>query len=180
MRQRAPSRRSAAGAATLLATVLAAATPGLGAARAGEPVSFPEPYPAGAIVIAQGARALYFVTGAGRAIRYPVAVGRAGKQWSGRTQVVAKYRRPSWSPPPDVRADHPGMARFIPGGSPRNPMGAAAIVLGRDDLAIHGTTKAMRASIGAAASYGCIRMYDEDVLDLFGRVAVGAPVVALP
>ena len=93
-------------------------------------------------------------------------------------RVAAKFVEPAWSPPDMVRRDHPELPDVIPGGSPRNPMGARALLLlDRDEIAIHGTTRAMRASIGAAASYGCIRMLNEDVIDLFDRVAVGAPVM---
>ena len=74
----------------------------------------------------------------------------------------------------------PNLPDVIPGGSPHNPMGARAITLDRDEIAIHGTTGAMRASIGRAASYGCVRMLNEDVIDLFDRIAVGAPVVMTP
>jgi len=98
----------------------------------------------------------------------------------GETYVQGKYIRPAWEAPWVVRRDHPQFTHVIPGGSPRNPMGAAAITLGRSEVAIHGTTASMRRSVGTAASYGCIRMYNEDVVDLFGRVAVGTPVVAIP
>ena len=74
----------------------------------------------------------------------------------------------------------PELSSVIPGGSPRNPMGAAAITLSLSEVAIHGTTARMRRSVGTAASYGCIRMYNEDVIDLFHRVQVGTPVVSIP
>ena len=89
---------------------------------------------------------------------------------------MGKYIRPDWSPPADVAADHPRLPSLIPGGSPRNPMGARAITLGVGNVAIHGTTAKMRGSIGTAASYGCIRMRNEDVIDLYNRVDVGTPV----
>ena len=79
--------------------------------------------------------------------------------------------------PNSVKRDHPELPDVIPGGSPHNPMGARAITLDRDEVAIHGTTSTMRASVGTAASYGCIRMFNEDVIDLYDRVSVGAPVV---
>ena len=72
------------------------------------------------------------------------------------------------------------MPALIPGGSSHNPMGARALTLDRDEIAIHGTTRAMRASVGTAASYGCIRMLNEDVIDLFEHVQVGTPVVMTP
>ncbi|HUZ92033.1 MAG TPA: L,D-transpeptidase [Methylocella sp.] len=151
-----------------------------GAASAREIVAFSSSYPAGTIIIKQSERRLYFTTGTGTAIRYPIAIGRAGKAWRGETFVQGKYFSPAWEAPDDVRRDHPELSSVIPGGSPRNPMGAAAIVLNRSEVAIHGTTARMRKSVGTAASYGCIRMYNEDVMDLIHRVEVGTPVVAIP
>ena len=148
-----------------------------GPAEAGRLVGCASGYPAGSILISQSARKLYLIVDAQTAIAYPVAVAKRGKEWSGSTRVQAKYFEPAWSPPDSVRRDHPELPDVIPGGSPHNPMGARAITLDRDEIAIHGTTGAMRASIGTAASYGCIRMLNEDVIDLFGRVAVGAPVM---
>jgi lipoprotein-anchoring transpeptidase ErfK/SrfK len=150
------------------------------AASAREFVSFSQSYPAGTIIIKQSERRLYFTTGTGTAVRYPIAVGRAGKAWQGSTFVQGKFFSPSWSPPAVVRQDHPNMPSLIPGGSPRNPMGVAAITLNLSEVAIHGTTASMRKSVGTAASYGCIRMYNEDVMDLYHRVAVGTPVIAIP
>ncbi len=147
--------------------------------QAREFVSFSQNYPSGTIIIKQSERKLYFTTGSGTAVRYPIAIGRAGMAWTGETYVQGKYVRPDWEAPWVVRRDHPQFTRVIPGGSPRNPMGAAAITLGRSEVAIHGTTASMRRSVGTAASYGCIRMYNEDVVDLFSRVAIGTPVVAI-
>jgi lipoprotein-anchoring transpeptidase ErfK/SrfK len=149
-------------------------------ANAREHVAFSASYPAGTIIIKQSERALYFTTGSGTAIRYPIAIGRAGKAWQGETFVQGKYYSPAWVAPDVVRRDHPELSSVIPGGSPRNPMGAAAITLNLSQVAIHGTTQKMRRSVGTAASYGCIRMYNEDVMDLFHRVEVGTPVVAIP
>jgi len=152
----------------------------MGSAVARPPVAFYEPYPAGTIIIKEAERRLYFTTGWGTAMSYPIAVGRVGQEWYGEAYVSGKYLAPAWTPPAVVRQDHPGFPRLIPGGSPRNPMGAAAITLNRDEVAIHGTTRGMRRSVGTAASYGCIRMYNEDVLDLFHRVRVGTRVIAVP
>jgi lipoprotein-anchoring transpeptidase ErfK/SrfK len=149
-------------------------------ASAREVVAFQSDYPAGMIVISQHQRMLYFTEGNGRAIRYPIAVGMPGKAWLGETSVEGKYIAPSWSPPAVVLHDHPGLPSVIPGGSPHNPMGAAAITLTRYQVAIHGTNRWMRHSVGTAASYGCIRMYNEDVVDLYQRVSIGTPVVAVP
>jgi lipoprotein-anchoring transpeptidase ErfK/SrfK len=159
--------------AVILAVLLGAALP----AQASQMVSFPSPYGAGTIVISQSARKLFLVTGPDSAIAYPVAVAKRGKEWSGFAKVDGKYVNPAWSPPESVKRDHPELPDVIPGGSPHNPMGARAITLDREEVAIHGTTMAMRASVGTAASYGCIRMLNEDVIDLFDRVSVGAPVL---
>jgi lipoprotein-anchoring transpeptidase ErfK/SrfK len=135
--------------------------------------------PAGTIIISQSQRKLYLTQGDGTAIIYPVAIGKSGKAWSGWARVNGKYVNPAWSPPAVVKHDNPRLPDVIPGGSPHNPMGMRALTLDRDEIAIHGTTQAMRSSIGSAASYGCIRMYNEDVVDLFDRVSVGTPVVAI-
>jgi lipoprotein-anchoring transpeptidase ErfK/SrfK len=149
-------------------------------AEARESVAFPSNYPAGMIVISQHERRLYLTEGNGTAIRYPIAIGMAGRAWSGETAVEGKYMAPDWKAPAVVRAVHPNLKSVIPGGSPHNPMGAAAITLTRSEVAIHGTTATMRRSVGTAASFGCIRMYNEDVLDLYQRVSVGTRVVSVP
>jgi lipoprotein-anchoring transpeptidase ErfK/SrfK len=148
-------------------------------AQAREAVAFASSYEIGTIVISQSARKLFLVTGPQSAIAYPVAVAKHGKEWSGYAKVDGKYVDPAWSPPDSVKRDHPELPDVIPGGSPHNPMGARAITLDRDEVAIHGTTMKMRASVGTAASYGCIRMLNEDVIDLSDRVSIGAPVVMI-
>jgi len=160
-----------------LFAVAAFATCGLGSApaQAREIVSFKDAAPAGTIVVRTHERRLYFVLGDGKAIRYPVGVGRAGKQWSGQTSISGKHLKPAWSPPAEVKRDKPSLPNLIPGGSPRNPMGAAAMTLSGGEYAIHGTN--VPGSVGGFVSYGCIRMYNADVVDLFGRVGVGTPVV---
>ena len=144
-------------------------------AQAREVVSFRDGAAAGSIVIRTSERRLYYVMGDGRAVRYPVGVGRAGKQWSGHTYIDGKYLHPAWSPPADVRRDKPNLPDVIPGGSPRNPMGVAAMTLNGGQYAIHGTN--VPSSVGGFVSYGCIRMYNQDISDLFGRVSVGTPVI---
>lgn len=134
----------------------------------------------GTVVISARQRSLFLVVGDGTAIRYPVAVPKAGKEWSGYAHIDGKYVNPDWVPPAIVKHDHPELPNFIHGGSPHNPMGQRALTLDRNQVAIHGTTAKMRASIGTAASYGCIRMLNEDVVDLFERVSVGTPVVMSP
>jgi lipoprotein-anchoring transpeptidase ErfK/SrfK len=129
----------------------------------------------GTIVVKTHERRLYLVLGDGTAIRYPVAVGRPGKQWQGWSQVNGKHVQPAWTPPDEVRADNPKLPDVIPGGAPNNPMGPRALTLSGGEYAIHGTNRP--SSIGTFASYGCIRMYNQDIVDLFERVSVGTEVV---
>ena len=128
---------------------------------------------AGTIVVLTNERKLYFVTAKGRAIRYPVGVGRSGKQWFGVTRIASMHIRPAWSPPDEIRGNRPNWV--IPSGSPRNPMGAAALVLADNELAIHGTNNP--GSIGGFVSWGCIRMHNADIMDLYSRVNVGTQVL---
>jgi lipoprotein-anchoring transpeptidase ErfK/SrfK len=159
-------------AAIVVAALAVAAAP----ASAREVVSFETPgYSAGTIVVRTTERRLYLVLGNGQAIRYMVGVGRAGKQWAGVSRIDGKYLNPAWAPPPEVKRDKPSLPDVIPGGSPRNPMGAAALTLAGGDYAIHGTNQP--SSIGGYVSYGCIRMYNQDISDLYGRVGVGTAVV---
>ena len=144
-------------------------------AAAAERVPFDVPgVTPGSIVIRTEERRLYLVEGDGTAIRYRVAVGKPGKQWFGTVEIDGKYLHPAWSPPDDVRRDHPRMPDVIQGGSPANPMGVAALTLTGGQYAIHGTNRP--SSIGTYASYGCIRMLNGDVIDLYARVGVGTPV----
>ena len=152
-----------------------AAAPTSAAAR--DVVAFESYYPAGTVVVVTHQRRLYFTLGYGQALRYPVGVGRAGRQWAGATRIDGKYIRPAWAPPPEIRRDKPSLPAVIPGGSPHNPMGVAALTLAGGDYAIHGTN--VPRSIGGNVSYGCIRMYNEDITDLFARVRVGTPVVVV-
>jgi lipoprotein-anchoring transpeptidase ErfK/SrfK len=136
-------------------------------------------FPSGTIVISLRQRRLYLATDERRAISYPVAVGMSGRAWSGWARIDGKHINPAWVPPAVVRAAVRGLPAIIPGGAPNNPMGPRALTLDRHEIAIHGTTRSMRRSIGTAASFGCIRMYNEDIVDLFDRVSVGTPVVAI-
>ncbi len=174
------ARRSLINVAAAGATAFAAliALPQIGSAR--EVVTFSPSVQPGTIIISARQRKLFYVVSPGVAIRYSIAVPKSGKEWSGAATIDAKYVNPDWVPPPIVKHDHPELPNFIPGGSPHNPMGARALTLDRYQVAIHGTTHKMRASIGTAASYGCIRMLNEDVSDLYDRVSVGSPVVMMP
>jgi len=132
-------------------------------------------YSAGTIVVKTSERRLYYVVDGQHALRYPVGVGKAGKQWAGTSHIEGKYLSPAWSPPAEFKRDKPSLPDLIPGGSPRNPMGVAAMTLAGTEYAIHGTN--MPGSVGGFVSYGCIRMYNQDITDLFGRVSVGTSVV---
>ena len=138
-------------------------------------VGFRGDYSPGTIVVKTNERRLYLILDDGHAVRYPVGVGKAGKQWAGTTSIDGKYRNPAWSAPSEIRRDKPSMPDVIPGGSPHNPMGVAAMTLAGGEYAIHGTNAPR--SIGGFVSYGCVRMYNEDITDLFQRVSVGTPVV---
>ncbi len=161
-------------AAALAATLFGSPWLATPATAAGEVVAGNEFAP-GTIVIHTSQRKLYLFLPDGYVLRYPVGVGRAGKQWAGTSYIDGKYRYPAWSPPAEVRRDKPSLPDVIPGGSPHNPMGVAAMTLHGGEYAIHGTNQP--SSIGGYVSYGCIRMYNSDVTDLFSRVDVGTPVV---
>jgi lipoprotein-anchoring transpeptidase ErfK/SrfK len=157
------------------AAVIGAAAPPQAAAR--EFVHYPSDLNPGTIVVSEHERKLYLIVDQDDAIAYRVAVPKAGKEWSGVVQINGKFVAPDWAPPEDVKRDHPELPEVIPGGAPNNPMGVRAMTLSEGQVAIHGTTQKMRKSIGSAASYGCIRMLNEDIVDLYDRVAVGATVV---
>jgi len=158
---------------TALAAI-AAASFAAAPAHAGQTVAYSGDAPAGTIVVETGERALYLVTGKGQAIKYPVGVGRSGQQWFGATRIVSKHIKPAWKPPESIRGRR-SPDFYIESGSPKNPMGAAALVLRDNELAIHGTNNP--GSIGGYVSAGCIRMHNKDIMDLFGRVTVGTRVV---
>lgn len=146
------------------------------AANARDVVSFRNPgYSAGTIVIRTNERRLYYVLGDGRALRYPVGVGKSGKRWIGTTSISGKHWHPDWAPPAVVKRDIPSLPNLIRGGTAKNPMGVAAMTLAGTEYAIHGTNRP--GSVGGFVSYGCIRMYNSDITDLYSRVSVGAPVI---
>jgi lipoprotein-anchoring transpeptidase ErfK/SrfK len=134
-------------------------------------------YAPGTIVVETSERRLHLVLAEGEVITYPVGVGKAGKSWSGTGAIAGKFIRPAWSPPRRLKLEKPGTPDYIPGGSPQNPMGAAAMTLNVDQYAIHGTN--VPSSIGGFVSFGCIRMHNRDILDLYKRVKVGTRVVVL-
>ena len=148
------------------------------AASAREIVRFNGNYSSGTIVIKTNERRLYYVLGGGQAIRYPVGVGRRGMAWTGSAFIDGKYIKPGWSAPESIRKDYARLPAVVPGGSPSNPMGAAAMTLsGGGEYAIHGTNNP--GSVGGFVSHGCIRMYNADIMDLYNRASYGTPVVVL-
>jgi lipoprotein-anchoring transpeptidase ErfK/SrfK len=134
-------------------------------------------YPNGSIVVVTHERQLYYMMGNGQALRYPVGVGKAGMAWHGHAFVARKLVRPSWGPPLDIWRANPNLPPVIAGGAPNNPMGEAVLGLDRGNYAIHGTNDP--SSIGRYVSHGCIRMFNQDIVDLYGRVALGTPVFVL-
>jgi lipoprotein-anchoring transpeptidase ErfK/SrfK len=139
-------------------------------------VSFPASYRAGSIVISTSGRRLYFVNAPGQAISYGIGVGRIGFTWTGTHTVSMKREWPDWTPPTQMLHRRPDLPRHMVGGI-ENPLGARAIYLGSSLYRIHGSNEPE--TIGQAVSSGCFRMTNEDVIDLYNRVRVGAKVVVL-
>ncbi|WP_375461762.1 L,D-transpeptidase [uncultured Enterovirga sp.] len=139
-------------------------------------VEFSGRYAPGTIVISTEQRRLYFVTGRGEAIEYAVGVGRPGFSWSGAKTITRKAEWPSWTPPAEMLRRRPDLPRYMSGGED-NPLGARALYLGSSLYRIHGSNEPE--TIGQAVSSGCIRMTNEDVIDLYGRVRVGTKVVVM-
>lgn len=133
--------------------------------------------PAGTIVVDTPNTYLYYVLGNGQAVRYGIGVGRDGFRWSGVKTIDRKAEWPDWTPPPEMVARQPYLPRFVAGG-PHNPLGARALYLGGTIYRIHGTN--VPSSIGQRVSSGCIRMLNEDVIDLYERAKLGTRVVVLP
>jgi len=130
----------------------------------------------GTIVIDTSARFLFLVQENGRAMRYGIGVGRAGFTWSGVQQISSKREWPDWIPPDEMLARRPDLPHFMAGG-PENPLGARAMYLGSSLYRIHGSNEPW--SIGTAVSSGCIRMRNQDVIDLYERVKIGTKVVVI-
>jgi lipoprotein-anchoring transpeptidase ErfK/SrfK len=119
---------------------------------------------------------LYLILADGKALRYGIGVGRPGFAWSGVKQISAMREWPDWTPPTEMLARRPDLPRFMPGG-PDNPLGARALYLGSTLYRIHGSNEPW--TIGQQVSSGCIRLRNQDVIDLYGRVKVGAKVIVL-
>jgi lipoprotein-anchoring transpeptidase ErfK/SrfK len=131
---------------------------------------------AGTIVVNTGQKFLYLVLGKGKALRYGIGTARDGFEWSGTHTLTNKAEWPGWTPPAEMRKRKPGLPAHMKGG-PDNPLGARALYIGSTLYRIHGTNEPW--SIGTNVSSGCIRMVNDDVIDLYGRVKVGARVIVL-
>ncbi len=140
-------------------------------------VSYASKEPAGTIIVDTPNTYLYYVLGNGQAVRYGIGVGRDGFRWSGVKSIDRKAEWPDWVPPAEMIARQPYLPRFVAGG-PHNPLGARALYIGGTIYRIHGTN--VPSSIGQRVSSGCIRMLNEDVVDLYQRAKIGTKVVVLP
>jgi len=140
-------------------------------------VPYPGKEPAGTVIVDTPHTYLYLTLGGGKALRYGIGVGRRGFTWSGVERISRKSEWPDWIPPAEMIARQPYLPRWV-GGGPGNPLGARALYLGGTDYRIHGTNNP--ASIGTQVSSGCIRMRNEDVIDLYRRISVGTKVIVLP
>jgi lipoprotein-anchoring transpeptidase ErfK/SrfK len=139
-------------------------------------VEFRGRFAPGTIVVSTEERRLYYVLGNGQAIQYGVGVGRPGFEWSGTKSISMKREWPDWRPPAQMLKRRPDLPRYMAGG-PDNPLGARAMYLSGSLYRIHGSNEPE--TIGQAVSSGCIRMTNEDVVDLYSRVKVGTRVVVL-
>ncbi len=137
-------------------------------------IAFETSYAKGTIIIDTEARYLYLVLGNGRAMRYGVGVGRPGFEWAGTHTVTRKAKWPEWTPPEEMRQRVPNLPVKMEGGV-NNPLGARALYLGSTLYRIHGSNEPW--TIGHAVSSGCIRMRNQDVVDLYDRVKVGTKVI---
>jgi lipoprotein-anchoring transpeptidase ErfK/SrfK len=153
----------------------AGSTPGAGPIPR-QIVAYDGPYAPGTVVVSTSERRLYLVLPGGRALKYGIGVGREGFEWAGTKSIARKQEWPAWTPPPQMLQRRPDLPRYMPGG-PENPLGARAMYLGGTLYRIHGSNEPE--TIGTAVSSGCIRMLNEDVVDLYDRVKVGTRVVVL-
>jgi lipoprotein-anchoring transpeptidase ErfK/SrfK len=139
-----------------------------------EEVDYPTTRAPGTIIVSGSQRRLYYVLGGGKAIRYAIAVGMEGYGWSGVNTISAKREWPDWTPTPDELKRFPSLPRHMAGGSD-NPLGARALYLGDTLYRIHGTNEPWK--LGGDVSSGCIRMSNDDIVDLYNRAKVGATVI---
>lgn len=138
------------------------------------PVTASSGYAIGSIVIKTKERKLLYVEGRNDVVTYSIAVGKAGRKWSGSTTVSRKVLNPAWAPPPLIRKNNPKLPALVKPG-PNNPLGVAVLVLGDGTYGIHGTNR--DETIGTDASFGCFRMHNSDILKLFKLVRIGTKVI---
>ena len=141
-----------------------------------ETIEYNGPYKPGTIIVNTGERRLYYVLGDHSALKYGVGVGRPGFTWAGASHIANKREWPDWTPPPQMLKRRPDLPRHMEGGID-NPLGARAMYIAGTLFRIHGSNEPD--TIGQAVSSGCIRMTNDDVIDLYSRVKVGAPVVVM-
>jgi lipoprotein-anchoring transpeptidase ErfK/SrfK len=141
-----------------------------------EIVSYSGPYAPGTVVVNTTERRLYLIMPGHKAMRYGIGVGKQGFQWAGMQKISRKQEWPDWTPPAEMLQRRPDLPRYMAGG-PENPLGARALYLGSSLYRIHGSNEPE--TIGHAVSSGCIRMLNDDVVDLYDRVQVGSTVVVL-
>ena len=139
-------------------------------------VTLTSEYAPGTVVVSTSQRRLYYVMGGGQAISYGVGVGRPGFTWAGTKTISMKREWPDWRPPAQMLKRRPDLPRYMAGG-PANPLGARALYLGSSLYRIHGTNEPW--TIGEAVSSGCIRMMNDDVVDLYNRTQVGTRVLVI-
>ncbi len=152
----------------------AAVIPGFTQFKRGKVVRFDTKLKPGSVIVRTQTNKLYYVLGSGFAVQYRVATAKKGFEWQGEHKVSSKAKWPDWRPPQEMRERKPELPEFMEGG-PENPLGARAMYLGSSIYRIHGTNEPK--SIGKAASSGCIRMFNDDVTELFAHVKLGATVV---
>ncbi|WP_029042451.1 L,D-transpeptidase [Cucumibacter marinus] len=139
-----------------------------------ETVKYASNYAPGTIVVESSKFRLYYIVDSDTAISYGIGVGRDGFRWSGSHRISRKAEWPGWTPPPAMRKRQPELPAYMPGG-PGNPLGARALYIGSTLYRLHGTSEPW--TIGHQVSSGCIRLTNEDIIDLYGRVKVGARVI---
>ncbi len=140
-------------------------------------VEYPSREASGTIIVDTAHTYLYYMLGGGKALRYGIGVGREGFTWSGVETISRMAEWPDWNPPKQMIGRQPYLPRFMAGG-PGNPLGARALYLGNTDYRIHGTNDP--STIGHRVSSGCIRLTNDDIVDLYRRAKVGSKVVVLP
>ena len=171
----APKPASAVHSAAIAAPALLQGS-GAAATFARQEVTYDGPHEAGVVVVDTPNRFLFLVLGNGRALRYGIGVGRPGFEWAGVKSVTRKAEWPDWTPPPEMLKRRPELPRHMAGGED-NPLGARALYLGSSLYRIHGTNEPD--TIGHNVSSGCIRMMNEDVMDLYERVKLRTKVVVI-